>query len=289
MATQRLRVLKTYKLFIGGKFPRGESGRVAPAQPGEGRRSPGNFCLASRKDFREAAAAARTAQPGWAKASAYLRGQILYRIAEIAEQRRGELSNELARGGTDEAEREVELAIDRLVYHAGWADKFAQLFSSVNPVATPHFNFTTPEPAGVVAIICPDKPSLLGLVSLLAPVILSGNSAVLLASESAPLPAISFAEILATSDLPPGVVNILTGKRAELVPHFATHMDINAIVDGSGDLTAAVEGRRGSACNMKRHASRTMPPGDWFSSKAEDPYWILDTIEFKTAWHPIGT
>lgn len=284
MPTPRLSVLKTYKLAIGGKFPRGESGRVAPAKSLDGKTHLGNFCLASRKDLRDAVTAARKAQPAWSKATPYLRGQILYRAAEITQQRRGELIDELTRAGAPRAAAEVDAAIDRLVHHAGWADKYSQLFSSVNPVATPHFNFTSPEPTGVVGILAPDQPALLGLVSLLAPAILSGNTAVLLASGTIPLPAVTFAEILATSDVPGGVVNILTGSRAELAPHFASHMDINAIVDGAGDQAAA---NSGAALNLKRYALRQ--PRDWFAAEAQDAYWILDTIEQKTAWHPIGT
>ena len=286
--TQRLPVLKTYKLYIGGKFPRGESGRVAPARSADGRSALGNYCVASRKDFRDAATAARKAQPGWAKASAYLRGQILYRAAEMAELRRAELESELARGGVRHASDEVTLSIDRLVHYAGWTDKFPQLFGTVNPVATPHFNFTTPEPTGVVVVVCPDSPALLGLVSLVAPAILSGNAAIVLASETAPLPAIAFSEVLATSDLPAGVVNILTGARAELAPHFASHMDINAVVDGSGDAVTAQTLHSGTALNLKRYARRDLAPAEWRTAKAEDPYWILDTVEMKTAWHPIG-
>ncbi len=289
MSVSRLSILKTYKLSIGGKFPRGESGRVAPAKSADGKSHLANFCVASRKDLRDAVVAARKAQSGWAKTTAYLRGQILYRAAEITEQRSAELISELTRAGHKRASLEVETAIDRLVHFAGWTDKYAQLFSSVNPVASSHFNFTTPEPTGVVGVLCPDAPALLGLVSLLAPVILSGNTAVLLASESAPLAAITFAEILATSDLPGGVVNFLTGTRAELAPHFASHMDINALVDGSGDSSIAAAAQAGTPLNLKRHASRTLTEADWFSARAEDPYWILDTIEFKTAWHPIGT
>ncbi|MEA3207114.1 MAG: hypothetical protein QOE70_171 [Chthoniobacter sp.] len=282
----RLPVLKTYKLFIGGKFLRGESGRVAAARSADGRFLLGNYCLASRKDFRDAMVAARKAQPGWAKATAYLRGQILYRAAEIAELRRAELEAELTRARVRHAAAEVSSSIDRLVHYAGWTDKFPQLFGSVNPVASPHFNFTTPEPTGVVVVVCPDAPALLPLISLLAPVILSGNTAIVLASETAPLPAITFSEILATSDLPGGVVNILTGQRVELAPHFASHMDINAVVDGSGDSAATLQG--GSAMNLKRYARRDLAPKDWPTAKAEDPYWILDTVEMKTVWHPIG-
>ncbi len=282
----RLDVLKTYKLFIGGKFPRGESGRVAPARGAAG--SLGNYCLASRKDFRDAAVAARKAQPGWAAASAYLRGQILYRTAELLESRAGELVEELRRAGAPQPAREVERSIDRLVHYAGWTDKFTQLFGSVNPVASAHFNFTFPEPTGVVVLVCPDAPALLGLVSLVAPAILSGNAAIVLASEAAPLPAVAFAEIVATSDVPGGVVNILTGRRAELAPHFASHMDINAIVGAAGDAAISATLRAGSALNLKRVAVRALSEKDWLGSKAEDPYWILDTVEMKTAWHPIG-
>ncbi|MGB8168693.1 MAG: aldehyde dehydrogenase family protein [Chthoniobacteraceae bacterium] len=284
----RLPVLKTYKLYIGGKFPRGESGRVAGAKSRDGRTALGNYCVASRKDFRDAVVAARKAQPGWAKATAYLRGQIIYRAAELSELRRAELEAELTRAGHRDATGEVSTAIDRLVHYAGWTDKFSQLFGTVNPVATSHFNFTTPEPTGVVIALAPDAPALLGLVSVIAPAILSGNTVVVLASESAPLPAIAFSEILATSDLPGGVVNILTGTRAELAPHFASHMDVNAIVDASGDDAVSATLHAGSAINLKRHTRRELTAAEWSTAKAETPYWILDTLEMKTAWHPIG-
>lgn len=284
----RLAVLKTRKLFIGGKFPRGESGRVAPALATDGHTLLANYCVASRKDFRDAVVAARKAQPGWAKATAYLRGQILYRAAEMLENRRAELAAELRAAGARDADREVEQSIDRFVHYAGWTDKFPQLFSSVNPVATSHFNFTFPEPTGVVVVIAPDRPALLGLVSLMAPAILSGNAVIVLASESVPLPALALAEVLATSDLPGGVVNILTGARAELAPHFASHMDIDAIVDGSGDPQIAEVLRGGTALNLKRVAVRSLAEKDWATAKGEDPYWILDTVEMKTAWHPVG-
>lgn len=290
MKRGHLPVKKTYKLYIGGSFVRSESGRYLSARSARGAHLD-NVCHASRKDFRDAVVAARAAFDGWAKKSAYLRGQILYRAAEMLQNRAAELTNEIARS-TDvsaaRARREVTLAIDRLVYFAGWTDKFTQLFGSVNPVATSHFNFTTPEPTGVVAIVAPDEPSLLPLISLVAPVILSGNAAVALASERFPLPAATFAEILATSDLPGGVVNLLTGRRAELAPHLASHMDVNAIVDGAGDATLSATLQGGTAVNLKRYAARALQPADWFTRKAEDPYWILDTIEFKTAWHPIG-
>jgi acyl-CoA reductase-like NAD-dependent aldehyde dehydrogenase len=286
----RLPVQKTYKLLIGGKFVRGENGRVLPAR-GHGRTVLANFCRASKKDFRDAVTAARAAFGGWAKLSAYRRGQILYRAAEMLEMRRLELQNEVARsdGAANAAARsETTLAIDRLVHYAGWTDKFAQVFGAVNPVASSHFNFTTPEPTGVVVILCPDEPSLLGFVSLVAPVTLSGNCAIVLASETKPLPALTFGEIIATSDLPGGVVNVLAGERAELAPHFASHMDVNAIVDASGDSKVASEMQRGGGFNVKRYIRRDLTPAEWRGAGTENPYWILDTIEMKTAWHPIG-
>jgi len=284
----RLPVLKTYKLYIGGKFPRGESGRVVPARSLDGKTHLANYCSASRKDFRDAVVAARKAQPGWAKASAYNRGQILYRAAEMMELRRAELEAELSRAGVRSASAEVDATIDRLVHHAGWTDKYSQIFSTVNPVASPHFNFTFPEPTGVVVALAPDAPALLGIVSVVAPAILSGNSCIVLASEAVPLVAIALAEIVATSDLPGGVVNILTGSRPELAPHFASHMDINAIVDASGDPATASALRSGSAINLKRYANHSLTPREWFGPVAEAPTRILDTVEMKTAWHPVG-
>jgi acyl-CoA reductase-like NAD-dependent aldehyde dehydrogenase len=284
----RLDVKKTYKLYIGGKFPRSESGRYLPAKSAAGAHLD-NFAHASRKDFRDAVVAARAAVAGWGKASAYNRGQILYRAAEMLQNRAAELGQEIARStgvSAVKAAREVTLAIDRLVYYAGWTDKYSQVFGSVNPVASPHFNFTTPEPMGVVVVLAPDEPSLLALVSLVAPVILSGNTVIVVSSEKFPLPAATFAEILATSDLPGGVVNLLTGRRAELAPHITTHMDVNAIVDGVGDAALSATLQAGVATNLKRYAKRVAV--DWFSAKVEDPYLILDTVEFKTAWHPIG-
>jgi len=286
----RLGVQKTYKLFIGGKFVRSESGRVLPAHGSDGEPI-ANYGRASRKDFRDAVTAARAAFAGWSKQSAYLRGQILYRAAEMLEMREGELRAELARGEGGrpaQARSEVSRAIDRLVHYAGWTDKFGAVFSSVNPVASSHFNFTMPEPTGVVVIVCPDESPLLALVSLLAPVILAGNTAVVLASTQSPLPALTFSEIIATSDLPGGVVNILAGDRAELAPHFASHMDVNAIVDGSGDETTGRALQRGGALNVKRYVRRAVKPADWGKPELENPYWILDTVEMKTAWHPIG-
>jgi len=286
----RLGVEKTYKLFIGGKFVRGESGRILPASGNDGN-SLANYCRASRKDFRDAVVAARNAFAGWSKQSAYLRGQILYRAAEMLAQREGALRSEPARAGSGsaaQARTEVTQSIDRLVHYAGWTDKFGPIFSSVNPVASSHFNFTMPEPTGVVAIVCPDHSPLLAFVSLLAPVILSGNTAVVLVSGKSPLPALTFSEIIATSDLPAGVVNILAGDRTELAPHFASHMDVNAIVDASGDEKIARELQRGGEMNVKRYVRRELTTTEWRNREAESPYWILDTVEMKTAWHPIG-
>ncbi|MDQ6624995.1 MAG: aldehyde dehydrogenase family protein [Verrucomicrobiota bacterium] len=285
----RLQVQKTYKLYIGGKFVRGESGRISAAS-GRGDAVLANYCRASRKDFRDAVVAARGAFAGWSKQSAYLRGQILYRAAEMLEMRQGELRDELSRAGArrGEAEAETTLAIDRLVHYAGWTDKFSQIFSAVNPVASPHFNFTMPEPTGVVVVVCPDEPSLTALVSLVAPVILAGNTAIVLASMTKPLPALTFSEIIATSDLPGGVVNILAGDRAELAPHFASHMDVNAIVDACGDEEIGRELQRGGGYNVKRYVRRDLTPAMWRTEAAESPYWILDSVEMKTAWHPMG-
>jgi acyl-CoA reductase-like NAD-dependent aldehyde dehydrogenase len=292
MPPARLKVLKTYKLYIGGKFPRTESGRTMTAlHPTTGEHL-AHYCHASRKDLRDAIVAARSAQPGWSATTAYLRGQILYRAAEIIEGRSDSFATEisdLTGQSLKEARSEVAAAVDRLVHFAGWTDKYSQVFSSVNPVASPHFNFTFPEPSGVVGIFAPDAPAFLALVSLIAQVILSGNTAVVLASETAPLPAVSLGEALATSDLPGGVVNLLTGKRAELAPWLASHMDVNAIIDASGDPATFITLQSGAGDNLKRvHSHALAAPEDWFTDAARDPYRILDTVEFKTAWHPMG-
>jgi acyl-CoA reductase-like NAD-dependent aldehyde dehydrogenase len=286
----RLEIRKTYKLYIGGNFVRSESGRYLPAQSPSGEHLD-NLCHASRKDLRDAVLAARNAFGPWSGKTAYLRGQILYRAAEMLQNRAAELLAEIQRSthcSRMRAEKEVTLAMERLVYHAGWTDKYAQLFGSVNPVATSHFNFTTPEPTGVVVVVAPDEPSLLALISLTAPVILSGNSAVVITSDKFPLPGLTFAEILATSDLPGGVANVLSGRRSELAPHIASHMDVNAVVDGVGTPECGEKLQSGMAINLKRYARHACTPEGWFSPTAEDPYWILDTVEFKTAWHPIG-
>jgi len=275
----RLDIKKTYKLYFGGKFPRSESGRCLLAKSARG--EPLNhYSQASRKDFRDAVTAAHAALGGWSRATAYNRGQILYRAAEILQNRAGELAAEIARSvnhSAARAKREVTATVDRLVCCSGWADKYQQVCGSVNGVAAPFFNFTVPDPTGVLA-----------LVSLVAPVILSGNVAVVLASEKFPLPAVTFAEVLATSDLPGGVVNILTGKRVELAPHIAAHMAVNAIVNGVVDPETGAKLSAGTATNMKRYVGRTLAPTDWFGAEAEGPYWIFDTVEFKTAWHPMA-
>ena len=284
---RRLAVQKTYKLFIGGKFARGENGRVIAARDAHGNVL-ANYCRASRKDFRDAVRAARSAIPGWTNYSPYSRGQILYRAAEMLEGRRLELENELARVDRSGAgaRREVTAAIDRLVYYAGWTDKFSQILGSVNPVATSHFNFTIPEPTGVVVALAPDAPALLGLVSVIAPIIASGNTVIALASMANALAPLTFSEVIATSDLPAGVFNLLAGDRNELAPHFASHMDVNAIVDASGDDKIGEELQAGSAINVKRYVRRDV--ANYFVRDGENPYWILDTVEMKTAWHPIG-
>jgi acyl-CoA reductase-like NAD-dependent aldehyde dehydrogenase len=284
----RLPVAKTYKIYIGGKFPRTESGRYVTLEDKKGHVI-ANICRGSRKDFRNAVVAARKAQPGWAAASAYLRGQILYRVAEMLEGRRDQFIAELRQQGATPraATREVDLAIDRLIYFAGWADKYQQVFSAVNPVASSHFNFSVLEPTGVVSILAPDDSSLLGLVSNVAPAIAGGNTCIVLASESRPLCAVSFAEVLHASDVPGGVVNILTGLRSELTGQFASHMDVNAVVWCDGNRKTAETVQDLAAENMKRVVRRTRI--DWSKDDAQDPYLIRDTQEVKTTWHPIGT
>jgi acyl-CoA reductase-like NAD-dependent aldehyde dehydrogenase len=282
----RLDVRKTYKLYLGGDFPRSESGRSYPVH------SPSGELLAhaaqgSRKDVRDAVRAARTAFPKWAAATAYNRGQVLYRVAEMLEGRAAELATEVAKTASVAAHvsaKEVDAAIDRWVYYAGWADKYAQVVGSTNPVAGPYFTFSLPEPTGVVAVIAPQESALLGLASVLAPVLATGNTAVVVASQDQPLAAITLAEVLATSDVPGGVVNILTGFTAELAPWLASHRDVNAI-----DLTGAVPGARAdlqaaAADNVKRV----------FIPRSTD--WTADPglsrlnafVETKTVWHPIG-
>lgn len=284
----RLAVAKTYKIYIDGKFPRTESGRYFKVEDRNGAVL-ANVCRSSRKDFRNAVVAARKAQSGWGATSAYLRGQILYRIAEMLEGRRAQFVAELGLTGATAkaAGAEVDAAIDRLIYFAGWADKYQQVFSAVNPVASSHFNFSVLEPTGVVSLIAPDDSGLIGLVANVAPAITGGNTCVVLASEAHPLCAVSFAEVLHASDVPAGVVNVLTGHRSELAEQFASHMDVNAVAFCGGGKKLATILQTLAAENMKRVVSR--PKRDWSSERAADPYLIRDTQEVKTTWHPIGT
>jgi acyl-CoA reductase-like NAD-dependent aldehyde dehydrogenase len=262
----RLPVRKTYKLYIGGEFPRSESGRTYEAQGA-------NVARGSRKDVRDAVRAARGAFPKWATMTAYNRGQVIYRIAEMLEARRSEFA-ELCSGP-----QEVERSIDRLVWYAGWADKIAQVLGSSNPVAGPYFNFTVPEPTGVVGILAPEEPALAGLVSRLAPAIVGGNAVVAVTSEGSPLAAVELAEVLATSDVPGGVVNLITGRREELAPVLAGHMDVNAL-DLAGDDGEVAELERLAADNVKR-VVRGAPD-------EQSPWEVAAFLELKTVWHPIG-
>jgi acyl-CoA reductase-like NAD-dependent aldehyde dehydrogenase len=287
--SSRLQVLKTYKMYVGGAFIRSESGKVVPAFAPDGKTLLAQVCRGSRKDFRDAVVAARKAFPKWSGSAAYLKGQILYRAAEMLEMRAEEMEREIARStgcSAAVARREVADAVELLVHYAGWTDKFTAVFGSVNPVSSPHFNFTYPEGTGVVVIFCPDAPSFLPLVHLVAAAILTGNTCIVVASEKYPLPALTFGEILATSDLPGGVVNILSGLRSDIAPTAATHMDVNAIVNGYEDDALDKTLHEGTSVNMKRYARHALAPADW--RKADRPDWILDTVEFKTAWHPVG-
>lgn len=282
----RIAVLKTYKIYVGGKFPRTESGRYYKAENARGEIL-ANVCLCSRKDFRDAVSAARAAFADWGSRAAFNRGQILYRIAEMLEGRKAQFADELQQQGASKAaaEAEVELSIDRLIYYAGWCDKFQQIMSSVNPVASSHFNFSNPEPMGVLSMIAPQNSSLIGLVSVVAPAIAGGNTCVVLASQSKPLCAVTFAEVLNSSDVPGGVVNILTGNPSELLPYFADHMDVNAIVYGEKNADAQKLIKEKAALNMKRVL--IYDDRNWMKPDAESPYFIGDTQEIKTTWHPI--
>ncbi len=288
MTSERLDVRKTYKLYVGGAFPRSESGRTYEVTSHDGEFL-ANAAKASRKDARDAVVAARAALPGWSGATPYNRAQVLYRVAELLEGRREQFVTEIRAGegiSAKEAERVVSAAIDRWVWYAGWADKIAQIAGTVNAVAGPYFDFSLPEPTGVVAVLAPQESSLLGLVSVLAPVIVSGNTAVVVAAESAPLPAVTLSEVLATSDVPGGVVNILTGSTAEIAPHLAAHMDINAIdlVGAPADIATDLE--RAAADNLKIVVRRPDDSPDWLV--APSTRRLLSFVETKTVWHPIG-
>jgi aldehyde dehydrogenase (NAD+) len=285
----RLPITKTPKPYVGGAFIRSESGRTYSLPDAAGNFF-ANVPQCTRKDLRNAVEAAAKAGPGWAKRTAYNRGQILYRLGEMIEARRAELIDTLVRfgAGRGAAGREVDATTDRLVYYAGWADKYEQVLGNVNPVASPHFNFTVTEPMGVVGVIAPDAPALLGLVSLFAPVIVSGNTVVAVASERTPYPAILLGEMLATSDLPGGVVNVLTGFRKELVPTFATHTHLRA-VSAAVDVSDRRTLRLGGAESIKRvYFSAAATERDWFDERTQSVYAIRDFLEFKTIWHPIG-
>lgn len=278
----RLAVNKTYKIYIGGKFPRTESGRFYPVELKDGTVT--NICLGSRKDLRNSVVAARNAFGGWSSRAAFNRGQILYRIAEMLEGRKAQFIEELVAAGATKAaaSKEVEESIDRCVYFAGWCDKYTQLFGSVNPVASSHFNFSVHEPTGIVTIIAPESPSLLGLVSCVMPVIAGGNTCVVLASENSPHVAVTFAEVLNSSDVPGGVVNILTGKEDELVEHFSSHMDVNATIYCRDKHLELI--KENASLNVKRVSDWSGK--DW-NKEGEDPYMLLETQEVKTTWHPI--
>ncbi|TQS27865.1 aldehyde dehydrogenase [Microbispora sp. KK1-11] len=286
--TERLSVRKTYKLFIGGAFPRSESGRsyVVTSSKGD---FLANAARASRKDARDAVSAARKAFSGWSGATAYNRGQILYRIAEMLEGRRAQFAAEVADADGVSAKKAGELvdaAVDRLVWYAGWSDKIGAVLGSANPVAGPYFNLSSPEPTGVVAVVAPPAGPLLGLVSVIAPVIVTGNTCVVVASEGAPLPAITLAEVLATSDLPGGVVNILTGSAAEIAPWLAGHMDVNGIDLTGADPELAVTCEELAAENLKRVLRPPADRVDWLADPGIERMTAF--LETKTVWHPIG-
>ena len=288
----RVDVRKTYKLFIGGKFPRSESGRTYPAASRRGKFQ-ANVAQASRKDARDAVRAARAAQPGWAGATAYNRGQVLYRVAELLEERRDQFASQVRAGegvSSKRAEDLVSAAIDRWVWYAGWSDKVAQVGGNANPVAGPFFNISTPEPTGVVAVIAPQKSSLLGLVSVLAPVIVTGNTAVVLASADRPLPAVTLSEVLATSDVPGGVVNVLTGHTAEVAPHLATHADVNAIdVSGAVGAEGVTWGElEEAAAETLKRVRRPLTDEEPDYANEQSLSQILAFTEVKTVWHPKG-
>ena len=286
MSTKRLDVLKTYKIYIGGQFPRTESGRTYIAKNPKGQML-ANVCLSSRKDFRDAVVSARGAFSGWSGRAAFNRGQILYRIAEMLEGRKAQFIDELIQQGSSKAnaENEVNLSIDRLIYYSGWCDKYQQVFSTVNPVASSHFNFSVMEPMGVVAAIAPQENSLIGLVSIMAAIIAGGNTCVILASETKPLCGVTFAEVLNSSDLPGGVVNILTGKVSELLTFFADHMDVNATCYCEKDPASIKTIQEKAALNVKRFIHYENKK--WSNEETQSPYFINDFQEVKTTWHPI--
>lgn len=285
----RLPITKTPKVYVGGAFIRSESARTFPLKDAAGNFF-ANIPQCTRKDLRNAVEAAAKAGPGWAKRTPYNRGQIIYRLGEMLEARKADLADALRVGGATRAAaaKEIAATIDRLIYYAGWADKFEQLLGSVNPVAAPYFNFTVTEPMGIVGLLAPEEAPLLALVSLIAPVITSGNTVVALASTAQPYPAIVLGEMLATSDLPGGVVNLLTGFRKELVPTFATHAHLRAL-GGVADADERKALKLGATESVKRvKLAKAEEPIDWFSAKAQSLYELRDFLELKTTWHPIG-
>ncbi len=284
---ERLKVLKTYKLYIGGAFPRTESGRYFTLKDAQGN-ALANMCTGSRKDFKNSVTVARAAFEKWHGKSAYNRSQILYRIAEMLEARSAQFISELMQQGSTQtqAEQEVNTSVDRLVYYAGWCDKYQQLFSSVNPVNTSHFNFSVLEPTGVVSAVAPLENSLIGLVSVIAPIISGGNTCIVLASEAKPLCSVTFSEVLNDSDLPGGVVNILTGFRKELLSHMSTHMDVNMIVYTGTDEKQIQMIKENATLNVKRVV--VYKDENWLAETSQSPYRIGDAQEVKTTWHPIG-
>jgi acyl-CoA reductase-like NAD-dependent aldehyde dehydrogenase len=280
-------VLKTYKTYVAGNFPRSESGKTYPIENSKGQ-IVANACRCTRKDVRDAVLAAKNSFAGWQSRSAFNRGQILYRMAEMLEGRKAQFIDEITTTGVKEKQalNEVETAVDRLIYYAGWTDKIAQVFGTINPVASAHFNFSNPEPTGVVGIISPEASPLLSVISLMAPVITGGNSCVLLAPEKNPLPAVSLGEVLQSSDLPGGVVNILSGYHDEMAGHLTSHMDVNAVFNASGDKSLRKLCDENASISVKR--VKHYDPVNWLSESVEDPYLIQDFMEIKTTWHPVG-
>jgi acyl-CoA reductase-like NAD-dependent aldehyde dehydrogenase len=283
----RLDVLKTYKLYIDGKFPRTESGRYFKLNDNSGK-TIASICRASRKDFRDAVVSSRKAQADWAKRSAYNRGQILYRIAETLEGRKVQFMSDLVVAGAteEEATSEVNAAIDRCIYYAGWSDKYQQVFSSVNPTEGSYFNFSYPEPTGIVSAFAPEQSGLLGVLSIVLPVIIGGNTCIILASQNHSVTAIDLAEVFHASDVPGGVINILTGYRNELLSHFSSHMDVNAVIYTAADISEIKTLQTNSALNVKR--ALIWNHFNWMDSSSQNPYLIMDLQEIKTTWHPVG-
>ena len=282
VTSTRLDVRKTYKIYIDGKFPRTESGRIYPLKDPAGNII-ANICRGSRKDLRESIVSNRKAQSGWSSKSAYNKGQILYRIAETLESRKAQFVDILCKQGdiTTNARKEVDTAIDALVYYAGWCDKYIQVFSSVNPVESSHFNFSYPEPTGVVTVMAPQKQGLLGIVNLIAPMIIGGNVCTVFASEKYPMTAVDFAEVLNASDVPGGVVNIITGLQKEFIDHASSHMDVNAILFSDLDQAQRKDIQENASLNVKRVL-------DFSKEDMLSPYRILAAQEIKTTWHPVG-